>query len=253
VVKTHCALRLGDNLAHLHFLRSLAKAHPDVTFLHAAWPHYLPQLVEVVCDLKNLSLIGLPWHNPERSVDAWKNTGGFWENHDSKNDYAAFMLDWFAVLGSRLGFKSPLQTPKDLLFDYPTLGPVDRGTDFDVLFVNSVPLSGQVDNFDGHALDGLASELQQQGLNVITTRPTRFPISTISNKTVTEIGQLSQACKVVIMVSTGASWATFNIWNQNLKLRVALISRERLTLDPLCRHTATVTEIRAELKLAGIL
>ena len=39
---THCALRLGDNLAHLHFLRKLAAAYPaDYVYAYRYAKHLL--------------------------------------------------------------------------------------------------------------------------------------------------------------------------------------------------------------------
>src|SRR5580693_4479098 len=170
---THCALRLGDNLAHLHFLRKLAEAYPRHEFEH--WLHgiYRPQCADVVLDLKQITLRTFPdnpsasrwWMSPEdrKSVDAWKNTNHFWQRHPLRNDYARFMLAWFKELAERMGLRSPLTKPEHLLFDYPMLKPpcADECAS-SILVVNSNPMSGRIPGFDSAALDRLAIHINNR-------------------------------------------------------------------------------------------
>lgn len=255
--RTHCALRLGDNLAALHFLRALAKAHPDRRFVHAAHPHYLAQMAEVVCDLPNLQLAGLPWHDPAGSVDLWKNRGGWWERHPHRLDYAPVMLEFFALAARDMGLEFPLRTPADLLFDYPALRCTDPegASACDVLFVNSAPQSGQWREFDRAALCTLAADLARAGRRVVTTEPVPgLPSTLLAGLSVTGIGQISQRCRAVVAVSTGPSWPTFNIWNRaTLAARVLLIGSERVDFDCGTRCAATVAEARAHLTAASLL
>lgn len=260
---TFCALRLGDNLAHLHFLRSLAKAHPRRTFIHAAHAQYLPQLEPLVEDLGNLSLCSLallseqlgPWWQwrpaDDAWVDAWKNAGGAWESDPDRNNYAGSMLRHFHRLAGRMGLESAFHKPFDLLFDYPALLREPRHSvilgSFDVLFVNAQPMSGQWRGFSGAALNALASRLRAMRLSVVTTHDCgddKIPSTTAAGYSVTEIGSLSRRAKAIVAVSTGPSWPTFNVWNASAAIRrVILIDSERIEIAPNTAHTSSVDQV----------
>ena len=55
------------------------------------------------------------------------------------------------------------------------------------------------------------------------------------------------------MVSTGPSWPTFNVWNQNnVQTRLLFLERERIDL-PRVIHCGTREEARARLQDQGLL
>lgn len=261
---THCALRLGDNLAHLHFLRALAKRNPDRRFIHAAHLCYLPQLVEVVCDLPNITLVDLESacdrHVPQdywtmrprwASVDAWKNAGGFWEAHPLKNDYAAFYLAFFDALAAEFGLECPFLEPGDLLFDYPALKHL-RSEPSSWLVINSAPMSNQWSGHDAARLDELIGSLRG---HVLTTFPCRHGQCVRDfDMTVSGVGALSLQTRHILMVSTGPSWPTFNVWNRDtVQTRIVLIDHERIEIAPNTHHCATIEQARAVLAQKGLL
>ncbi len=264
--RTHIALRLGDNLAHLHFLRALARAYPDHKFLHYAHQQYLPNLIEVVSDVTNIQLADLEsvddgsssdyWsmkpHQLLRSVDAWKNADGRWERDEHRNDYSNFMFRHFCGLACRMGFS--FVPPESFLFDYPALQRY-KYPEFDCLIVNSAPQSGQMPKFNPEQMDALVAELVRKGLSCVTTSPTPHCFSTIQKMmTVTQIGALSRFCKYIVMVSTGPSWCTFNVWtNQSCKFRLVMNGDERVNIAANTEHASTVAEARAVLRVRGIL
>jgi hypothetical protein len=229
-INTHCCVRLGDNLCHLQFLRRLARRYPGTKFYHSALACYLPQMREVVRDLPNIEL---GEEMREGAIEAWKNHEGWWETHPLKNDFANFYIAWFDELAKRMGLENPIKDSQQLLFDYPALlekTPMDGP--FDFLIVNSPPMSGQLRSYTDLATT--CTELKSRGFKVITTCPILGVESTQDYKlSVSAIGSLSRQCRFIIMVSTGPSWPTFNIYNlESVELRIVLLDNEKLELAP---------------------
>jgi hypothetical protein len=253
-VTTFSEVRLGDNLAHLHFLRGVAKQNPDVTFEHAAHISYLPQMIDVVADLPNIILRDLRSIDRKRAINSWKNAGKFWERHDLRNDYGPFMVAFFDKLAGEMGVENPIKRPADLLFDYPAI--MDTASEpFDFLVVNSEPMSSQWRSMDLADVDQLAVDLSLR-YKVVTTRPVRpfIPCTQRTNVSVTGIGGISRFCKYVVMISTGPSWITFNVWNRrSVQLRIVFLEEERVEIAPNTHTTNSVEVARSILRDKGLL
>lgn len=252
----HCALRLGDSLANLHFLRKLAVKYPDHSFIYAAHVRYLHQLLEMSFDVPNIKLVPIEYVSP-KSLDVWKNAGGFWEKHPLRFQYAAFMLSFFDMTAQEMGLKSPLEWPRDLLFDYPQLQKTPpRVEPFDILVVNSTPMSNQAPNYDPAGMDFLISELHKR-YKIIVTQPSRIEgvrCSAAFGWSITDIGNASLFCKNIVMVSTGPSWPTLNAWNlDTIENRIVILQDERLGLGPNETHVPHVSGARQALIEKGIL
>lgn len=252
--RTHCVHGLGDNMTHLHFLRKLALRYPDHRFTHQALPMHVWQLSEMIEDLDNIDL--KPFERVEPfSIDAWKNARLFWKEHPQARHFAEFYIDFFANLARRMGLQSPIETPEDLLFDYPALlKPTPLDAPFDVLVVNSLPASNQFT--DQTSLDGMIAALAARH-RVVVTRPVDVPgvCCTQSERlSVTGIGRLSMLCKTIVMVSTGSSWGTFNVWNRDsIDYRVILIDDETIGLSKNTVQARTVDDAGKLLRQRGIL
>jgi hypothetical protein len=235
---TYNEWHLGDNATHLHFLRKLAIQHPDQHFVHAVRPALIPQLSEIVEDVPNIELIPFA-DRPKDSVNAWRNvgyltpTGGYWDNHPTKNQWAPFHVDWFAHLAEQMGLKSPIATTEDLLFDYPAIQKkTPLSQKWSVLLVNSTPASNQYPDYDGPAyFDPIIAALQANGHTVCCTQPTKtgIPCTSEAGLSITGIGNLSLTADHLIMISTGPSWPTFNIWNRDtVKLRIICLDNKEV-------------------------
>lgn len=244
---THCALRLGDNLAALQLVRKLAQAHPEDEFVHAANLGYMrqnSQLSEVVEDLRNVVIVDLAQKRPD-SVDLWKGADDYWYYHKNKNDYVSFMLEFYERCSAKLGLPCPISTMTDLLFDYPAIKRDSfLSRRFDWLVVNSVPMSSQFTGYSQNDFEGVIEALCKR-YSVVTTADTKGKYGQISAATLssTQIGNLSMYCKYILMVSTGCSWPTFNVWAyHNVELRVILLDSERINLGNTCVHKKSVRD-----------
>ncbi len=254
ITRTHNAYHLGDNLVHLNFLRKVAIANPDRAFVHAAQWQYLRQLQDVVSDVRNIELKDYNYLTPADSIDAWRGAKQFWYSHPDRNDFVKFHVEaWFPYLSDRMGVENPIKCAKDMLFDYPAIKQARKSTfnGCDILFISNAPGSGQFPAFDPYALAHLAGKLaanHHKLINPASPQPGKAFCS------LSEIGYFSLHCHTILMVSTGPSWPTFNVWNQeSVKNRIILLEPERVNLSPNTMHCATIDEAAEVLKGAGLL
>lgn len=263
-ISTFNHYHLGDQLVHLHFLRALAKQHPELFFTHTCDAKHIAQLQPVVADLPNLSLSS-DWANVAPGAhNAWRGENSHWHQHPHRNDFARYHVEsWFPVLAQRMGLHSPFAKPEDLQFDYPALQRTeDRGqmTDqtspnADILVINSQPMSGQCVH-DPRGWDCLIECLRAAGHIVAHTAPS--PAGNFCTyergMDITAIGRLSQTVKAIIGVSTGPKWTTMNIWNrETVKLRLLLLDPERVWISPNTVHANSLTLFPEILRAHGLL
>lgn len=217
MIHTHNALRLGDNLVQLNFLRRLCLQNPDIEITHYHNPE-LCKFEEIDALRSDMSLrlrIRPISEAPADSIDSWRNAGGYWERHPDKLSFAKFHLCWFEELASRMCVKNPIRKVDDLLFDYPALDSfIPMAPDCDVVVINSPGLSGQFTNFNPDDFRVLISKLLAKGHRVISTVDTGL-CPTFDNKNVTWIGATAAKAKAVIGTSTGPSWPCLNVHNKN--------------------------------------
>lgn len=267
ITRTHNGYHLGDNLVHLNFMRKVALANPDQEFIHAAQWQYIRQLGDLTSDVPNLNLMEYGYLTPSDSINAWRGDKQFWYSHPDRNDFVKFHVEaWFPYLADRMGVENPIRCAKDMLFDYPFLELAgDRISrldvlskfPFDVLVINSPPSSGQWTSFNQYAISQMASDIGRQS-RVITTwdehHSPKIPCTVTQNLSVTGIGYLSLHCHTILMVSTGPSWPTFNVWNQeSVRNRIILLDNERVNLSPNTTHCRTIDEASEVLKGIGLL
>lgn len=229
MIHTHNALRLGDNLVQLNFLRRLCLQNPDLKITHYHNPE-LCKFEEIDALRSDMSLrlrIRSIEEAPSGSIDSWRNAGGYWERHPNKLNFAEFHLCWFEELSSRMCVKNPIRKVEDLLFDYPTLDSfMPMAPECDIVVINSPGLSGQFTNFNPDDFRSLISKLVANGHRVISTVDTGL-CPAFHNKNVTWIGATAARAKAVIGTSTGPSWPCLNIHNKD-------------ALHLLCADTETV-------------
>ncbi len=263
ITRTHNAFHLGDNLVHLNFLRKIALARPDREFVHYAQWQYIRQLSSVIEDIPNVELKPFDYHLPSDSINVWRGDKGFWYSHQHRNDFVKFHVEfWFPYLAAHMEVENPIRAAADMLFDYPAIMHGVNGqfrTDYDVLVINSPPGSGQFNDYNAYELGNLASAISAKGFKVVATHELPSHVCNVdctktAGLSVTQIGTLSLHCHTILMVSTGPSWPTFNIWNQDtVKNRIVLLHPERVELSPHTFHCASVKEAAEVLDKSGLI
>lgn len=259
-IATFNAYHLGDNLLHLHFLRKMAAAYPEIYFTHRSHPAHQSQLLPLVMNLPNLSLNpALP--NPEE-INAWRGAENWFYRQPDTHDFLQINLRWFALLAEKMGLESPIRCARDLLFDYPALAPevaagVPACRSYDFLIVNSPPNSNQWQGFSADGFSSLACLLWNEGHEVITTAPIApgglLPCTQDQKLDVTAIGRLSQSVRCIIGCVTGPMWPTLNIWAKPETLRIHLLDTERVELTPNTVHTNSLTLVPEILRDRGLI
>ena len=217
MIHTHNALRLGDNLVQLNFLRRACLANQDMEITHYHHPQLckFEEIDALRSDISTRLRIRSIEEAPAGSIDSWRNAGGWWERHPDKLNFAKFHLAWFDELSGRMGIPNPIRAVDDLLLDYPTLDSfIQMAPECDVLVINSPGLSGQFLNFNQKDFQDLIARLTLKGHRVISTVPTGL-CPHFENRSVTFIGATSVRAKLIVGTSTGPSWPCLNVHNIN--------------------------------------
>jgi hypothetical protein len=247
MINTFLNYHLGDNLAHLHWMRKVVEREPSLQFTHACSEPYLVQLREVVSDLPQIKLVGLS-DKPDGAIDVWKNRRGDFYASPLRDDWVAYHIEFFDALSRELGLESPLKEPSYFLFDYPALRSDDVPS-VDMLIVNSQPLSGQFPSYNENAFVELIQLCAEKNLSVMTTKQTKIAAST-HPRTLTGIGQIK--ARVVFGIANGPMWPTWNVYHAP-EFRVVLSERERVDISPNTEHATSIERGIGALYERGIL
>ena len=246
-------VNIGDNFEQLHFLRRLVAKYPDLQCTQYIKPEVLPHVGEVIEDTPQIAVKHVD-ERPNDATNSWLACDDFIHKFPGKNaDHVRYMLAWFQHLAHKVGLESPHSKPEDLLFDYPALLKPTL-TDYDILFINSAPLSGQLRSYNSNAFNALAHELASKNRIITTDKCDGLPCTRDFNLTLTGIGSLSRHVHSVIGVATGPLWPTLNIWNHNrLKLRIIMVDHEQLRYDASCKHASSIDQARSIVKEANLI
>ena len=144
LIRTYNEYHLGDQLHHLNFLRRVCEFNPGTEAIHYCKQEYHPQLLPLCEDLP-ITLQDLP-HRGD-AINAWIGADGYFYRSPLNKNWVAFHLDWFSYFSDKLGVMNPMQHPDAFLFNYPALAK-KKYPSYDVLIVNSVPMSGQLPDYN---------------------------------------------------------------------------------------------------------
>ena len=247
-VQTYMEWHLGDNLIHLHFLRKLSEKYPELRFRHALRQAYISQCQEVVQDLPTIELVPLVEGQVPTGINAWKGADGFFFAHPKKLEFGTLYLDLFRKLAGQMGLSSPFKSADDLLFDYPAIANKNIAARYDVLLINSRPLSEQFKSYREEDFFQLAHALQARGLTLISTEKIPgFDCTQEMHYSVTDIANISLSVRYFIAVCTGAMWPSMNVFNQE-KHAFKIILNDHESIDfgknvVMCRHSSDLMDM----------
>jgi len=209
LIRTYNEYHLGDQLHHLNFLRRVCEFNPDTEAIHYCKQEYHSQLLPI-CEDVPITLQDLP-HRGD-AINAWIGADGYFYRSPLNKNWVAFHLDWFSYLSDKLGVMNPMQHPDAFLFNYPELNK-KKYPSYDVLIVNSVPMSNQLPDYNPWFFERLTKKYLDEGSTVITTYPTNLCQSTLElGMSVSDIGSLAKSVNRIQGVDTGPMWTTYNVW-----------------------------------------
>ena len=198
---------LGDNLLQLNFMRRACRQHRELEFNYYCNPDYHAALLDFVdkewSDQFRLLPLSLA---PAGTLDTWIAApchNGFYHRHPLQREYPQFYVDFFAMLGHRLGFASPIKSVQDVLLEHPAFSADDRTVwdGGDVLVLDCPAKSGQFE-FVAEDWARAVHRWRNLGHKVVTVGGMGWSLL--------EIGRLAVHAKHVIGVGTGPLHAAFN-------------------------------------------
>lgn len=201
MIKFKNEAHLGDCLLQVNYMNRLA----EPCELYCA-EGYIEELRKFV---KNPTLTSVrPIEELEGYAEnCWINSNEFFQDNDHY-EFQKFLIKWFEHLSDRVSVESPIKTEEDTLIEIPG---IDLTKDFiyDILLVNSLPLSGQWDYKRGE-WEQLARELSQRASVITTEQVDDLPCTRTTAPGLFEIASLAPYCRNIVGIHTSPMLACLN-------------------------------------------
>lgn len=202
-------------------------------------------------DNNNVKLFSLD-KKPEKSIELWINNNYFNYSHIDycnknpykRSDYNKYYLNFFNIVLHKLKFNtniiSILYSDNDLLTRIDTIPPEYKN--FDILIINSQPLSGQYD-YKKHIWDKYIKILNSN-FKVLTTTKVQDVLCTFDKRlSIKDIASLSTKAKVIISINSGVFPGLLNIETVNNVKQVYIFDDRCYYSYPNFKNKNCITEI----------
>ncbi len=219
--RTYNEWHFGDNIIHLNFIIRALELNPNLRWIHYCRSEYVDELKKLVANIDAVEIRPLD-HFSGFVTNSWIGSNNFIWLSQLRYNWVEFHLEWFAYLSSILEIENPILQASDLYFRLSYSQSSTHEDSFDFLINNTMPLSGQVPNFNPNFFNSIANQLISLGFKVIATNPGSQAINTRElGLTALDIGWLSTKSKYIIGVPNGPIWTTFNTKNQeSVRIRI---------------------------------
>lgn len=207
---------LGDCILHAHFLRQLLKVNPQIEriYLYQYSKHYtqVREFLEDIIEHPDQRIRMAAYEAaPPNALRGWVGQFGIPPLPCALD---TLRFNAYNTLCKMINVTSPFKNLRDILIDHPSLYKTENFSNYDVLLINSVPLSNQC-NFDISEFDNLAYRIKEKGKTVISTNKIPNIDCTIDKGySVLDIGRLSCRAKYIIGIGTGPMICCLNVRNQ---------------------------------------
>jgi hypothetical protein len=202
---------LGDCMLHAHFMRKCVEQNPNIKFdFHLIGKHW-DQTKEYIDDIPQIKC--LPYEDaPFNSLRGWVGQFGIPPLPCPLDGLRLFS---YKKLSQKMGITCPYKDEYDILYDHPKIKNGYETPEFDVLLVNSIPFSNQIEYKETDYLN-FVDKVIRKGKTIITTYKIEgVPCTTDFNLSVMGIGNLATKCKIIAGIGTGAMQCCLNVWTKD--------------------------------------
>ena len=205
---------LGDCLLHAHFMRKVVEQNPNITFDFYLIDKHWVQTQEYISDIPQIKC--LKYHEcPTKHLRGWVGQFGIPPLPCPLDGLRLFS---YRNLSKIMNIECPFKSEYDLLFDNIKIKNGYNTPEFDVLLINSVPLSNQI-NYNEKDYINFCKKIYNRGKTIITSNKIEgIPCTSDFNLTVMGIGGLSTKCKIITGIVTGSMQCCLNIWTKDKKI-----------------------------------
>ena len=218
----HNSYNLGDSVFNFILFYQIKNyiEQNNIKIFYYAKKEYLPQLKEFLCS-PNIFLSFLEL-KPPSSIELWINNDFFEYKHVEQVMPICFNLYYKTFFNNVLkklyiAFKIDRFFYEDdnLITRFDNIP--DKYKNFDILIINSQPLSGQY-NYNKSEWDNYIINLSNNFKILTTTKVENILCTTDNNLTIKDIAALSTKAKVIIAINSGVVPGLLNIYTlQNVK------------------------------------
>ena len=213
----HNSYHLGDSVFNFILFYQIKNyiEQNNIKIFYYAKKEYLPQLKEFICS-PNIILSFLEL-KPPTSIELWINNEFFEYRHDKQIMpicYNSYYKIFFNNILKK--FYIPLKIDRfvyedcDLITRFDIIP--DKYKNFDILIINSKPLSGQY-KYDKSKWDKYIVNLNNNNFKILTTTKVGDLLCTIDdNLSIKDIASLSTMAKVIIAVNSGVLPGLLNFY-----------------------------------------
>jgi len=205
---------LGDCLLHAHFMRKVVEKNPNITFdFHLIDKHW-NQTKEYIEDIPQIKCLNYD-DCPDNHLRGWVGQFGI---PPLPCPLDGLRLYSYKRLSNIMGIECPFKNEYDLLYDNAIIKKKSKELPkFDVLLINSIPLSNQIDYKEDDYKD-FCKKILDKGKTVVTSNKiSNVPCTTDYNLSVMGIGSLSINCDIITGIVTGSIQCCLNVWNREKK------------------------------------
>ena len=221
IIKLHNNYHLGDNIFNICYFNKISSylKENNIIICYYLKEEYINQVLEF---LTTNCVILIPIENENEynvGFQLWIGNQELLFNINSEHNtyslndfYVKFFNIFSGIIGVPIHINELEYTDTDLLRRYDLLD--EKYKNIDILLVNSIPLSGQLD-YDESKWNFLANILNKR-YDVVTTKKVHGIKCTLDDGlSVKNIGALSSHVKVIITVNTGVITGILNTYTIN--------------------------------------
>jgi len=252
----HNEAHLGDSVFFVHYLRKLCEKYDDVRIQYYIRKKYFGEIQAQINEFSDRIILCPFGEHHKDTLGGWAaskyngrtiGTAGKAGRINLLNErYDAF----FQMVSDHIGLENPIPGKNATLIDNKLILETAHKDliDFDILLINSRPLSGQY-RYKGGDFNTKIEELKER-FKIITTDKTIFsdiPCTLDYKLNLLQIGNVSTNVEYIIGIATGPIINCFNIWNiDKIKKWFVLSNRSTYTYNNRIFRKQNILQLKIE-------